>query len=56
MGTAIMIGQLILALAILVTLHELGHFLVSKKEIQNMVLVACHWAVMLKLREWWMSR
>jgi regulator of sigma E protease len=30
MGTAIMIGQLILALAILVTLHELGHFLAAR--------------------------
>jgi len=30
MGTAIMIGQLILALAILVTLHEMGHFLAAR--------------------------
>lgn len=30
MGTIIMIGQLLLALAILVTLHELGHFLTAR--------------------------
>jgi regulator of sigma E protease len=30
MGTFIMIGQLILALAILVTLHELGHFVAAR--------------------------
>ncbi len=30
MGTLIMIGQILLALAILVTLHELGHFLAAR--------------------------
>lgn len=30
MGTLIMIGQLLLALAILVTLHELGHYLAAR--------------------------
>lgn len=30
MGTLIMIGQLLLALAILVTLHELGHYLTAR--------------------------
>ena len=30
MGTLIMIGQIFLALGILITIHELGHFLAAR--------------------------